>query len=55
MIREDGDRFRKDTPCFARFDSALVESRSKSPSTTAGIAFSSMVYIPYQVNGPPTG
>ena len=37
----------KDTPCFARFDSALVESHSKSPSTTVGIAFLSMVYDPY--------
>src|SRR3569832_52515 len=39
----------KDTPCFARFDSALVESHSKSPSTTVGIALPSMVYGPYTV------
>ena len=40
----------KDTPCSSRFDSALAESHSKSPSTTVGIAYSSRVYAPYQVN-----
>lgn len=53
VICEHRRRFGKETPCFARFDSALAESHSKSPSTTVDIALFSMVYSPYEVKSGP--